>query len=43
MDMKKIKNKSNHNGKHKNIKDQIKDLNKAKHVIDMLIEKIQQK
>ena len=34
---------SRYNLKHKNIKDQIKDLNKAKHVIDMLIEKIQQK
>ena len=34
---------SRYNLKHKNIKDQIKDLNKAKHVIDMLIEKIQEK
>ena len=34
---------SRYNLKHKNIKDQIQDLKKAKHTIDMLIEKIQEK
>ena len=34
---------SRYNLKHKNIKEQIQDLNKAKHTIDMLIEKIQEK
>ena len=34
---------SRYNLKHKSIKEQIKDLDKAKHVIDMLIEKIQEK
>ena len=33
---------SRYNLKHKNIKEQIQDLNKAKHTIDMLIEKIQE-
>ena len=38
-----IKYISRYNLKHKNIKDQIQDLKKAKHTIDMLIEKIQEK
>ncbi len=38
-----IKYISRYNLKHKAIKDQVKDLDKAKHVIDMLIEKIKEK
>ncbi len=38
-----IKYISRYNLKHKTIKDQVKDLDKAKHVIDMLIEKIKEK
>jgi len=38
-----IKYISRYNLKHKAIKDQVKDLEKAKHVIDMLIEKIKEK
>ena len=38
-----VKYVSRYNLKHKTIKDQIKDLEKAKHVIDILIEKIQEK
>ena len=38
-----IKYISRYNLKHKTIKDQVKDLEKAKHVIDMLIEKIKEK
>ena len=38
-----IKYISRYNIKQKNIKDQIKDLEKAKHVIDILIEKIKEK
>lgn len=38
-----IKYVSRYNLKHRAIKDQIKDLEKAKHVIDILIEKIQEK
>jgi len=38
-----IKYISRYNLKHKAIKDQVKDLEKAKHVIDMLIEKVKDK
>jgi hypothetical protein len=38
-----VKYVSRYNLKHKAIKDQIKDLEKAKHVIDILIEKIKEK
>ena len=38
-----IKYISRYNLKHKAIKDQVKDLEKAKHVIDMLIEKVKEK
>lgn len=38
-----VKYVSRYNLKHKAIKDQVKDLEKAKHVIDILIEKIQKK
>ena len=38
-----IKYISRYNLKQKNIKDQVKDLEKAKHVIDILIEKIKEK
>lgn len=38
-----IKYISRYNLKHKTTKEQVKDLEKAKHVIDMLIEKIKEK
>ena len=38
-----VKYVSRYNLKHKNIKDQVKDLEKAKHVLDILIKKIQEK